>query len=197
MKVQKRWPERSGHLRLLQSVLLRSHRIYGRHYKAAVCGYGTNHSIFPSCQSGDCTDGSACHVLQNAYRAEGGQRGQSFQGNDRSLYEGAEISLKVKPLVFILVFGLLGVSVAAAFSNGTAFMSDMDSTELTVKSAKLNEGATLEETGALTDTVVERITKIPDVENVGAMTSASTMSMLGGGSGSTNATGIDAGDKRG
>ena len=117
------------------------------------------------------------------------KEGRVFRGMTGVYMKVLKGALKVKPLVFILVFGLLGVSVAAAFSNGTAFMSDMDSTQLTV-SVKLNEGATLEETGALTDTVVERIMEIPDVENVGAMTSASTMSMLGGGSGSTNATGI-------
>ena len=117
------------------------------------------------------------------------KEGRVFRGMTGVYMKVLKGALKVKPLVFILVFGLLGVSVAAAFSNGTAFMSDMDSTQLTV-SVKLNEGATLEETGALTDTVVERIMEIPDVENVGAMTSASTMSMLGGGSGSTNATSI-------
>lgn len=98
-------------------------------------------------------------------------------------------SLRVKPLVFILVLVLLGGSVAAAMSNGTAFMADMDSTQLTV-SVELDKDATLKETGELTDKVVAEILEIEDVENVGAMTSASTMSMLGGGGGSTNTTSI-------
>lgn len=98
-------------------------------------------------------------------------------------------SLRVKPLVFILVLVLLGGSVAAAMSNGTAFMADMDSTQLTV-SVELDKDATLKETGELTDKVVAEILEIEDVENVGAMTSASTLSMLGGGGGSTNTTSI-------
>ncbi len=106
------------------------------------------------------------------------------------LYERLLVaSLRVKPLVFILVLVLLGGSVAAAMSNGTAFMADMDSTQLTV-SVELDKDATLKETGELTDKVVAEILEIEDVENVGAMTSASTMSMLGGGGGSTNTTSI-------
>ena len=107
-----------------------------------------------------------------------------------SLYEKLlRASLKVKPLVFILVLVFLVGSVAAAMSNGTAFMADMDSTQLTV-SVELDKDATLQETGEVTDKVVAEILSIEDVENVGAMTSASTMSMLGGGGGSTNATSI-------
>ncbi len=99
-------------------------------------------------------------------------------------------ALRMKPLVIILVIGLLAASVWLAFSNGTAFMSDMDSTQLTV-SVKLPEDATLEETGDLTDKVVEEILSIEDVQNVGAMTSGSTMAMLGGmGGNSTNSTTI-------
>ncbi len=97
------------------------------------------------------------------------------------------LSLKVKPLVVILVLVLLVVSIALAFTNGTAFMSDMDSTQLTVN-VKLAEDATLRETGEVTNRVVEEILSIEDVQNVGAMSSSSNMSLLGGGGGggSTN-----------
>ncbi len=97
-------------------------------------------------------------------------------------------ALKVKPLVILLVLVLLIGSVMLAFTNGTAFMSDMDSTQLTV-SISLAEDATLEETAAVTDRVVEEILSIEDVQNVGAMTNSSSMAMLGGGGGSsTNST---------
>lgn len=96
-------------------------------------------------------------------------------------------ALKVKPLVLILVLVLLVGSVALAMTNGTAFMADMDSTQLTV-SIRLAEDATLQETGELTDKVVQEILSIEDVQNVGAMSSTSTMSMLGGGGGSTNSS---------
>ncbi len=98
-------------------------------------------------------------------------------------------SLKAKPLVLVLVLVLLVASIALAFTNGTAFMADMDSTQLTV-SVTLDDEATLQETGEITDQVVEAILSIDDVQNVGAMTSMSTMAMLGGGSGSTNAASI-------
>lgn len=99
-------------------------------------------------------------------------------------------ALKVKPLVLVSVVVLLGVSIAAALSNGTAFMSDMDSTQLTV-SVQLDEGATLKDTAAVTDQVVERILEIQDVQDVGAMTSGSSMSMMtGSGGGSDTATSI-------
>lgn len=94
-------------------------------------------------------------------------------------------SLRVKPLVLLLVVLLLVGSMALAYTNGTAFMSDMDSTQLTV-SVQMDKDATLAETGAVSDRVVDAILELEDVQNVGAMTSASTMSLLGGGGGSTN-----------
>ncbi len=100
------------------------------------------------------------------------------------------MALRVKALVLVLVLALLAASFFLAMTNGTAFMADMDSTQLTVN-VELQEDATLEETGEVTDQVVEAILSIEDVQNVGAMTSASTMALLGGmsGGGSThNAT---------
>ncbi|MDE7044413.1 MAG: efflux RND transporter permease subunit, partial [Acetatifactor sp.] len=101
------------------------------------------------------------------------------------------VYLKVKPVVCVVVLALMAASVALAFTNGTAFMSDMDSNQLTV-SVELEDDATLEETAALTDRVVEAILSIEDVQNVGAMTSGSNMSLLGGGStgGAENVTAI-------
>ncbi len=97
--------------------------------------------------------------------------------------------LRFKPLVLILVVALLGLSAAAAISNGTAFMSDMDSTQLTVN-VELGEEATLAETGAVTDEVVERLKQLPDIADVGAMAGGSSMSALTGSGGSTHSTSI-------
>lgn len=95
-------------------------------------------------------------------------------------------ALKVKSLVLIFSLAMLVISFALAWTNGTAFMTDMDSTQMTV-SVQLAEDATLEETGELTDTVVERILEIEDVTDVGAMASTSSLSLLtGGGNSSTN-----------
>lgn len=97
-------------------------------------------------------------------------------------------ALKVKPVVLGAVLVLLVGSIALAYTNGTAFMSDMDSTQLTV-SVQLAEDATLDQTRELTDRVVEAIMSIEDVQNVGAMTSSSGLSMMGGGgNASTNST---------
>ena len=99
------------------------------------------------------------------------------------------MALKVKPVVYILVVVLLVISIAAAMTNGTAFMSEMDSTQLTV-SVQLDDDASLQETGEVTNQVVEAILEIEDIQNVGAMSATSSMAMLSGGSGSNNATTI-------
>ncbi|MBR1931284.1 MAG: efflux RND transporter permease subunit [Lachnospiraceae bacterium] len=98
------------------------------------------------------------------------------------------VALRRKPVVFTIVLVLLALSVVAALSNGTAFMGDMDSTQLTV-SVRLDDNATLQETGALTDKVVEAIMEIPDVQDVGAMTGSSSLLGFGGNS-STNTADI-------
>ena len=97
-------------------------------------------------------------------------------------------ALHVKPLVFVLVLALLAVSVVAAMSNGTAFMGDMDSTQMTV-SVQLADDATLKETGEVTDKVVAAIMEIEDVQEVGAMNSSTSL-MGFGGSGSSNSADI-------
>jgi len=118
------------------------------------------------------------------------KEGRFFGGLSRGYEKLLAVSLKAKPLVLLVVLGLLAASIFLAFQNGTAFMSDMDSTQLTV-SVRLSEDATLAETGELTDKVVERILSIEDVQNVGAMTNGSAMSMMGGGGGgSTNSTSV-------
>ncbi len=118
------------------------------------------------------------------------KEGRFFGGLTRLYGKVLRVSLKMKPVVYILVVVLLVISMVAAMSNGTAFMSDMDSTQLTV-SVQTAEDATLKETGEITDKVVEAIMEIEDVQDVGAMASTSTMSMLGGSSeGASNATTI-------
>ena len=114
--------------------------------------------------------------------------GRFFTGLAKVYEKLLEVSLKIKPVVLIIVIFLLVASVALAFTNGTAFMSDMDSNQLTVN-VQLADDATLEETAALTDQVVEILFSIEDVQNVGAMLRGSTISLLGGGGtgGSTNA----------
>lgn len=117
------------------------------------------------------------------------KQGKFFTGMVRWYEKLLKGSLKVKPLVYLGVVVLLVGSILAAMTNGTAFMTDMDSTQLTV-SVKTAEDSTLQETGTITNQVVEAIMSIDDVENVGAMASTSNMALLSGSSGSTNATSI-------
>lgn len=112
--------------------------------------------------------------------------GKIFGGLVKGYEKLLSASLKVKPLVLLLVVVLLVGSIYLAFTNGTAFMADMDSTQLTV-SVTLADDATLAETSEVTDKVVEAILSIEDVENVGAMANGSSMAMLGGG-GNVSAT---------
>ncbi|MGN0401922.1 MAG: efflux RND transporter permease subunit [Acetatifactor sp.] len=120
-------------------------------------------------------------LVKSGAKKEGKLFGLLVKGYDKVL----KFALKVKPLVLIAAVALLVLSGVLAISNGTAFMSDMDSTQLTVN-VQLPDDATLAETGEVSDKVVEAILSIEDVQNVGAMASSSSMAMLGGSGDSTN-----------
>lgn len=93
------------------------------------------------------------------------------------------VTLKVKFLVLLLAVGLLGLSGYLAVSKGTAFMPEMESTQISV-TVQAPKGSMLAETGALSDQVIDRILTIQDVTDVGAMNgSGSAMSSLTGGGG--------------
>lgn len=118
------------------------------------------------------------------------KEGKIFNGIIRIYEKVLRLSLRFKPIVVLLVVVLLVVSAAASFSKGTAFIPEMESTQITV-SVKMPNGTPLEETGAITDEVITRIRTIEDVVDVGAMASTSSMAMLtGGGNSATNATDI-------
>ncbi len=102
--------------------------------------------------------------------------------------KGLELALKWKPLVLLLVVALLGLSAWASYSKGTAFMPDMESTQMSM-SIPLPKDTPLQKTAQVTDQMVERLMAREDVSDVGAMTTSSSMSMLtGGGNTATNAT---------
>lgn len=117
------------------------------------------------------------------------KEGRIYGGFVKGYEKLLRLSLKIKPVVLVLVVVLLIVSAGAAVSNGTAFMSDMDSTQLTV-SITLPEDASLAETKEIADKAVLRIKEIADIKDVGAMMSGSSMSMLTGSSDSSNAVSV-------
>ena len=94
------------------------------------------------------------------------------------------LTLRFKPIVFLLVIGLLAGSVALSLSKGTAFFPEMMSTQVTVSmSVPDGEERTFEEMTEYSDTLMERVLEIEDVETVGAMMgTGSLLSGLGGGS---------------
>ena len=107
---------------------------------------------------------------------------EKIQNGYAMLLRGA---LRVKVLVLLLAVGLLGLSAYLAISKGTAFMPEMESTQITV-TLNAPEGSSLQETGALSDQVMARFMEISDVTDVGAMNGGSSMlSMTGGGSGTS------------
>ncbi len=95
-------------------------------------------------------------------------------------------SLKGKILVVLLAFVLLGGSAYLAVSKGTAFMPEMESTQVAV-TLHMPEGSTLNETGAMADRVMKRILTISDVTDVGAMAATSSAAAMMGGSQEANA----------
>lgn len=77
-------------------------------------------------------------------------------------------SLKAKLLVLVLSVVMLVWSAKLAVSRGTAFMPEMESTQVTV-SVTMPKDSLFAETTAMSDAVMERIRTVPDVTDVGAM----------------------------
>ena len=115
------------------------------------------------------------------------QESRFFTGMISGYEKLLKLALKAKPVVIIGAVVLLIVSAVAAMSNGTAFMEEMDSTQMSA-TVTLEEGASLDDTREVTDEAIRRIMTIEDVEDVGAMTSSGTMSMMSGGSSDNVAT---------
>lgn len=119
------------------------------------------------------------------------QKEGRFYGKVLNVYEKIlRVSLKYKVVVFIFTLVLLVVSAAASISRGTVFMSSMESTQISV-TVTLDEEATLEETAEITDKVMEQISTIDGIIDVGAMMASSGYgSLLGASSDVTNQTSI-------
>lgn len=119
------------------------------------------------------------------------QKESSLFGRLLPVYEKSiALALRFKPVVLLLAVALLVVSAVAAFSKGTAFMPEMDSTQISM-TVTLPEKTPLAETAQVTDEVVSRLMELDDVVDVGAMASTSSMGMLtGAGNSATNSTSL-------
>ncbi len=102
----------------------------------------------------------------------------------RNAYEKAlGWTLKKKWVVLCGSLALLAFSLVWALSRGFSFMPSVDSAQISLE-LQMPEDSTLEQTAQVSDEIIERISAMNEVENVGAMLSSGTGSMLGlGGSG--------------
>ncbi len=94
--------------------------------------------------------------------------------------------LNRKALIITASLVLLVVSALLSISKGTAFMPEMDSNQLNM-TVTLPKDTPLADTAEVTDEIVDRLSTIEDVENIGAMLGTGAMS-LSSGSEATNST---------
>lgn len=83
-------------------------------------------------------------------------------------------ALKLKVLVLLGALGLFAGSIFLAVSNGTEFMPEMESTQVSM-TLETEEGTSLEDTAKEADKVMDILGDIKDIEDVGAMVSSSDM----------------------
>ncbi len=85
-----------------------------------------------------------------------------------------EKALKVKVLVLFGALALFIGSIALAVSNGTEFMPQMESTQISM-TLETEKGTSLEDTAKEADKVMEEVGKLKDIEDIGAMLSSSSL----------------------
>lgn len=83
------------------------------------------------------------------------------------------------------VVAVFAISLVLALRNGTAFMPQMESTQMSL-TATLDETATVADTGEIADEIANRLMTYEDVTDVGAMVGGSGGGMMNFGSGSDN-----------
>lgn len=101
-----------------------------------------------------------------------------FAGGYEKLLAGA---LKRKWIVYIIAIGLFVFSVANVPLMGTSLMPKMDSQQVMV-TLEMPKDSTTQETRAMSDQVLARLTEVPGVQTIGAMEGGVSSIMMGGGS---------------
>lgn len=90
------------------------------------------------------------------------------------------LALRRRAVVLILAVGLLALSAVMEFAKGTAFMPEMDSTQISM-TLTMPEGTPLSETAEQADELERRLLTLEDVTEVGAMAaSGSSMGLVSG-----------------
>ncbi len=103
-----------------------------------------------------------------------------FEGFTQGYGKALGWSLRHRAVVLAAAVVLLAVSVLGAVSMGTAFMPSMDSSQIMV-SMEMPKDSTDAEIRQMSDTVIDRLLEIEDVETVGAMQGGGMMSSGSGG----------------
>jgi multidrug efflux pump subunit AcrB/predicted nucleic acid-binding Zn-ribbon protein len=110
------------------------------------------------------------------------KKSRFFEGLQNGYGKALGFALNHRALVLAGAVLMLALSAVLSVSRGTEFMPEMESTQMSV-TLTMPEGATDQETARMADEVTERLLKIPDIEEAGAMTGGSgMMGMMGGGS---------------
>ena len=86
--------------------------------------------------------------------------------------------LRFKPIVIIVVIALLVASAFGAYTNGTAYFPDMESTQITINMT-IPDDSEVTDIKEQTDTLVEKIATLEDVVDIGAMSASTTLSLFG------------------
>ena len=90
-------------------------------------------------------------------------------------------ALKIKPIVLLGAVAFLVISMKAAFAKGTAFMPEMESTQVSM-TVSVDKDKTFEELTKASDQVIAAIQDMEDIESIGAMAGGGGMSSMMGGS---------------
>ena len=102
------------------------------------------------------------------------------------IYESMiRLALRRRFIVLVLAVALLVLSAVLEFAKGTAFMPEMDSTEISM-TLTMPEGTPLKETAEQADELERRLLTLDDVTEVGAMAAAGSSMGLVSGDTSTN-----------
>ncbi len=119
----------------------------------------------------------ASKVLTKAKEPQVGGWENKLTGLIRNILEWC---LRRKGVVIMGTVALLVLSTVLSISKGTAFMPEMDSNQISMTITPQEEMA-LEDTAKISDEVVRRLETIEDIQDIGAMVSDDSASLMGGG----------------
>ncbi|MGN0481966.1 MAG: efflux RND transporter permease subunit [Lachnospiraceae bacterium] len=114
-------------------------------------------------------------MMSSAVLHKTSEKQHPFMKKIEAVYEKIlSLAMRWKPVVFLGVLILLAASVKLAMSRGSAFMPEMESTQATV-TVSAKEKVKFEELKEMADQVTDVVSKIEDVDTIGAMAGGNNM----------------------